>query len=296
MIALTELECPKSGEREHRITAAERDEQVLSMWLFGKAPKSAREYERNTTEFLNFFAKDLRRITVEDLQAYVRHLEDKGTSVSSIRAKLAAIKSLLTYAQRIGYCSFNVGAAVRPPKEKNTLAERILPESDVLRLILSEKNPRNHAILLLLYAAGLRISELCSLRWKDVASSEEGAVLTVFGKGGKTRHVLIGKGHMDVLEALRNGAGQEDPVFRSREGGCLDQSSINRILKKAARNAGLASLPSPHWLRHAHASHALDRGCPVHVVQATLGHASLSVTSRYVHARPKDGSSRFLAI
>jgi site-specific recombinase XerD len=83
-------------------------------------------------------------------------------------------------------------------------------------------------------------------------------------------------------------------VFRSRQGGALDPSQVHRIVKQAAQRAGLPETVSAHWLRHAHVSHALDRGAPVHLVQATVGHASLTTTSRYAHARPNDSSSRYL--
>ena len=99
------------------------------------------------------------------------------------------------------------------------------------------------------------------------------------------------------------GSDPDAPVFRSREqrreGAVTDQrvmdpSQVHRIVKRAAQRAGLAADVSAHWIRHAHVSHALDRGAPAHLVQATVGHASLSTTSRYAHARPNDSSSRYL--
>ena len=84
-------------------------------------------------------------------------------------------------------------------------------------------------------------------------------------------------------------------MFRSRKGSAaLDPSAVHRVVKAAAKRAGLPDAVSAHWLRHAHVSHALDRGAPAHLVQATVGHASLATTSRYAHARPNDSSSRYL--
>jgi integrase/recombinase XerD len=85
-------------------------------------------------------------------------------------------------------------------------------------------------------------------------------------------------------------------VFRSAKGGPLGCPQAHRILKAAAARAGLPEAVSMHWLRHAHVSHALDRGAPAHLVQATVGHASLTTTSRYAHARPNDSSARYLAV
>src|SRR6185369_12050977 len=99
------------------------------------------------------------------------------------------------------------------------------------------------------------------------------------------------------LNKLRKSAEFGDLVFASRSGQPLDRGRVRVILRQAARNAGVADKTpqiSPHWLRHAHASHALDHGAPIHLVQATLGHSSVATTSAYLHARPGDSSARFL--
>ena len=83
---------------------------------------------------------------------------------------------------------------------------------------------------------------------------------------------------------------------QGREAARLGEAQVWRIVRKAARRAGIELNVSPHWMRHAHGSHALDRGAPIHLVQATLGHSSIATTGKYLHARPKESSSRFLAI
>ena len=98
----------------------------------------------------------------------------------------------------------------------------------------------------------------------------------------------------NALLPLRKDAGDNQPVFRSRKGGHLDESQVWRIVRKAAKRAGIEKKVSCHWLRHAHASHALDRGAPIHLVQATLGHSSISTTGKYLHARPTDSSGSYL--
>ena len=85
-------------------------------------------------------------------------------------------------------------------------------------------------------------------------------------------------------------------MFRSRRGGHLHPSQLLRIVRRAAKRAGITKAVSPHWLRHGHASHALDRGAPIHLVQATLGHASVATTGRYLHARPSESSSTYLSL
>ena len=94
---------------------------------------------------------------------------------------------------------------------------------------------------------------------------------------------------------IRGEAGVVDPIFPSHKGGGpLDPSQVRRIVYAAAKKASLERKVSPHWMRHAHASHALDRSAPIHLVQATLGHASVSTTGRYLHARPTESSSFYL--
>ncbi len=101
----------------------------------------------------------------------------------------------------------------------------------------------------------------------------------------------------EALRAIRGDASPDDAVFRSsRGGGPLDARQVRRIVAAAARRAGVDANVSPHWLRHAHASHALDRGAAIHLVQATLGHSSVATTGRYLHARPTESSSKYLAI
>jgi integrase/recombinase XerD len=112
-----------------------------------------------------------------------------------------------------------------------------------------------------------------------------------------TRSIQLPDSVWKQLQKLRADAQSDDPVFPSRKKRQpLTDSAIWRIVRKAAERAGPELPVSPHWLRHAHASHARDRGAPIHVVQGTLGHASITTTDRYLHARPKESSSRFLPL
>ena len=121
-----------------------------------------------------------------------------------------------------------------PEKGENTLTERILPEATVQDLRALEPNRRNRALLRLLYAGGLRVSELCGLRWGDVQARGEAGQVLVHGKGGKSRVVLLSAETWRELSTLRGDAGAEAPVFRSRKGGALDVSQVRRIVAAAA--------------------------------------------------------------
>jgi integrase/recombinase XerD len=283
---------PVQGETAVAPQQVSSDEHLISLWLHGRSASTRRAYEADVAAFQDYVQTPLRSVTLGDLQAFQDSLADLSTA--SQARKLSAVKSLLTFGQRTGYLVLNVGAPVKLPKIKQTLAERILDEDAVLHMLALERNPRNKALLRLLYLGGLRISEVCGLKVRDLQVSRDSGQITVFGKGGKTRVVLL-KPSIWADLAMMKGSDPEAAVFRSREGGGhLNPSQVHRIVKKAAVRAGLSDAVSAHWLRHAHVSHALDRGAPAHLVQATVGHASLTTTSRYAHARPTDSSSKYL--
>jgi site-specific recombinase XerD len=290
---------------------AETDAQLLELWLFGRGPHTQRAYRREAAVFLTFLGArglGLATATLGDLQAYADGLA--GLAPASRQRALAAVKSLLTFGHRIGYLPVNVGAAVKLPPVRDALAERLLARERVTRLIALEPDARNRALLLVLYVGGLRISEACALRRRDLRPRDDqpgaGGQLAVQGKGGKTRYVLLPVAVWRELAAVSGlhgpggapGAPEAEPdapVFRSkRSPGPLDVRTAARVVKAAAQRAGLPPGTSPHWLRHAHASHALDARAPVHLVRDTLGHASLATTSRYAHARPGDSSALHL--
>jgi integrase/recombinase XerD len=273
---------------------ADTDAQVVALWIHGRSRHTQRAYRANAERFLSFAGKTLAQVALRDIQAFGDSLT--FLAQSSQAQVLAAVKSLLAFAHKIGYIRFNVGAAAHLPKAKNALAERILQESEVYRMFALEPNRRNRIILKTLYYGGLRVSELCGLRWIDVQPRGDEGQVTVVGKGGKTRAVLLPTGVWNELIGLRDNANEDEPVFRSRlKAGPLDQSQILRIVRAAAARAGTSKNVSPHWLRHAHASHSLDRGAPIHLVQATLGHSSVATTGRYLHARPTESSGKYLA-
>jgi integrase/recombinase XerD len=276
---------------------ARSDAHLLELWLYGKSRHTARYYRRVATGFLAGLdpAAGLWGATLGDLQAWAAALPGGD---GSRHVALAVVKSLLTFGHRIGYLPVNVGAAVKLPPVKDALAERILPREAVYRLIDREPDPRNRALLKLLYVAGLRVSEATGLRWRDLQARDKGlGQVTVFGKGGKTRRVLLPAAVWRELVALRGpGTDESAPVFRSKRSALpLDDRQARRLVESAARRAGLPEGVSPHWLRHAHASHALEHGgASVAFVRDSLGHASVATTSRYLHAHPDDSSALHL--
>lgn len=275
-------------------TQADSDTQLIGLWLSGRSEKTIRAYESDARAFLLHCGKPIRSVTVGDVQAFAA-ANEKQASATQAR-KLSAVKSLLSFAHRVGFVTFNVGAVVKLPSIKNTLAERITDEASVQKLLALNSDGRNGAILKLIYGAGLRISEACNLTWRDLSAREDAGQVTVYGKGGKTRVIIVSATVWAALMALRNNSASDAPVFASRKGGHLDPAQVHRIIKDAAAKAGLPDSFSAHWLRHAHASHSIDRGAPIHLVQATLGHSSVATTGRYLHARPTESSGKYLAV
>lgn len=269
------------------------DERLITMWLHDKSENTRDAYLRDVFAFSDFVDVPFTKVTLADLQAYDASLSQYRPATRA--RKLSSIKSLLSFGHQIGYLRFNVGATLKAPISRDTLAERILDERTVSSLIYSEPDIRNRLILSLLYYAGLRVSELCGLSWRDVQAQRGGVQITVFGKGGQTRSILL-PGHFAVeLHSLSANPGPDEPVFpSSKTGKHLHRSQVYRVVRRAAKRIGLSENVSPHWLRHAHASHALDNGAPTHLVQQTLGHRSLATTGRYAHARPRDSSARFI--
>ncbi len=273
---------------------ASSDEQLVALWIHGRSPRTQDAYRADAARFLASVGKPLPAVTLADVQRFADSL---GALAPASQARvLSSVKSLYSFAHRLGYVAFNVGAALRLPKLRDSLGERIVSESAVQRMLALEDDPRNHALLRVMYAAGLRVSEVVGLRWRDLVDRGQAGQLTVFGKGGKTRVVLLSADTWREVVALKGEATHNDPVFRSQRGGHLDRTQAWRIVKAAAERAGINGELSPHWLRHAHASHALDRGAPISLVQATLGHVSVATTGRYLHARPEDSSARYLSV
>lgn len=273
---------------------ADDDTQLIDLWLHGRSIHTQLAYRKDVERFTTFVGKPLVQVTLGDFQAFVDQLQG---APASRRLAVAAMKSLFSFATKVGYLRFNVAAAVHCPKSVDTLAERIMPESKVQRMIALTAKSRDHMLLRVLYCSGVRVSELCSLKWRNLQESGDTGQITVFGKGGKTRSIALPPGFWGDLMEFRGEAADDAPVFVSRNrGGHLVPSQVWRIVREAATRAGIKGNVSPHWFRHCHASHSLDRGASITLVQMTLGHSTVAVTGRYLHARPSDSSAKYLAV
>ena len=262
------------------------------MWLHSRPATTTAAYRQNAGYFLSYAGKPINEVTLVELQAYATHLHELGIKDSSIRTKLNAIKSLFTFAAKLNYIRFNVAAALRIPKGNTSLADRILKQTEVLKLVNCPKlSIRDRALLKFIYATGVRVSEACRLKWEDFQERDSGEVqVTVLGKGDKLRTVLVPVVVWMELEQLRG----HDCVFVGVKGNAIDRVMAHKIIKDAAVLAGVNTKVSCHWLRHCNASHALARGASITLVRDSLGHASIAVSDKYLHSNPTDSTSNYL--
>lgn len=304
----TKEEAP--GALNGMLPADTTDRQILDLWIKQHdSLQTQQAYAQDMRQFLESIEnRPLRMVTLADLQRYKDDLTGRGLARATIARRLSTVKSLLSFCQTTGYLAVNVGAAIKPPKAEEKLATRIMSEAQFQHMLALEGNPRNHALLRLMHNAGLRVSEVCRLTWREL-----GGQTRIYGKGSKERYILISAETYQEIEQLRGQAEATAPVFSSRKkaaGGQLTRGHVHKLIEAAAIRAGIAlyqetseqgqsvtrSRVSPHWIRHAHASHAIEKGAPVTLVRDTLGHASIATTNTYSHARPGTSSGTYLAV
>lgn len=270
------------------------DDRLVEMWVSRKnSAATQKQYRQTWTQFSQVVGTPIQGCTLSTLQSWAAGLTG---SENTRKVRVACIKSLFTFAHKTGYIRMNPAVMLDSVKAKDELAARILTEEEVMAMIAKTEKNRDKVLIRLLYASAARISEICALTWKDVATNGDSGQITLYGKGGKTRVVKLSKPTYKALCDLDNGARDDRPIFVSQKGGPLDETQVHRIVKQAAQRAGINGNVSAHWLRHSHASHALDRGANIALVRDTLGHSSLAITSRYTHAKPNESSALHLAV
>lgn len=273
---------------------------ILPLWMHGR-PGSTLYVYRPVIRGLRNFVQDrpFSQMDTKSIQEYL----DK-TSAHQLPAtrhrKLATIRSLFGFAHRLGAIDRDPSIPLQMPRVPDELAQKILTRDEMMRLIEAPLEPRDRALTILLYSTGVRASEAGGLKWNDCRprTSKDGQI-TVLGKGNKKRTIRLTPDVWAELMKLKpDDAAPEDFVFQSQSGWRrpLTRVAITNIVREAAKKAGLEQKVSAHWLRHAHATHAMDAGAPLPLISATLGHASLSTTSRYLHVNPEKSSTQYVSV
>ncbi|MEM1247597.1 MAG: tyrosine recombinase XerC [Acidobacteriota bacterium] len=287
----------------------------------GVSPHTLRAYRRDLETFLDFLAEQApeaaespRSIDALHLRAFLAQRHRDGLARSSQARLLSSLRAFFRYAEAEDQIEASPAEGLPTPKAPKTLPRHLRP-GEIERLLEAphERDDalgrRDVVILELLYAAGLRVSELTGLDWSDV--DLEAGTVRVVGKGGKERMVPFGAPAKKALDAWRiDGAtldaGQEEgrPLLLNHRGGRLTSRSVRRVIDHWVGVAAVAAGVHPHTLRHTFATHLLENGADLRSIQELLGHSSLSTTQRYTHvdvdrllnvyraAHPRSGQDR----
>ena len=271
------------------------------------SPYTVRNYTTDLIDFFSFLKTkkidSLKEVDRHVLRGYLSHLMDEGFVKASIARKLSAIRSFYRYLLREGEVSASPVADTSPKLDKRlptflTLEEieRLLKAPD----LSTPQGQRDRALLELLYASGLRVSEVVSLNLGQI--DLDTGEIRVRGKGSKERITLMGKPAINALTTYLNQGRPKllskrgsSALFLNRYGGRLTVRSVQKTLEKYAKIANVGKRVHPHMLRHTFATHLLDGGADLRVVQELLGHANLSSTQIYTHVTKSQARKVYLA-
>lgn len=256
----------------------------------GASPHTLRAYREDLELFFSSIDKSkVEDIDINDIRGFIAGQINSGLKKTSVGRRLATIRSFLKFFSREGYVKTNPAKLVPAPKLPKLLP-KFLSVDAVFSLVEKPEGigflpARDRAILELLYSSGLRVSELAGLNAGDVNIRED--LVKVKGKGKKERITPVGKKAIEAIKTymvervlLKK---KEDAFFLNRNGTRLTDRSIRRIVIKYARAIGVDGQIGPHTLRHTFASHLLQGGADLRVIQELLGHSSLSTTQKYTH-------------
>jgi integrase/recombinase XerD len=287
----------RSTEAAARGAEPALDEFTDALWLEdGLAAATLEGYRRDLRQFAQWLGKQHARRLIDaqhgDLLEYLAHHYATGARSSSSARLLSSLKRFYQYAVRQGTISVDPTINIDAPKRSRPLPKS-LTEEEVERLLAAPSvgDPfglRDKTMLELLYATGLRVSELVSLKLGQL--SQDMGVVRILGKGSKERLVPVGEVALDWVRTyageareLLLGARLSDALFISARGRAMTRQAFWQLIKRYALRAAITKPISPHTLRHAFATHLLNHGADLRVVQMLLGHADISTTQIYTH-------------
>jgi len=259
----------------------------------GMSKNTLQSYRRDLESFKDFLATknlDIAGASKVDIEQFINSLRDKGLKASSIARNVVAIRSLYKFLAKENGIA-DIAREIKPPRIPKRLP-KALTLSEITGLIEALGNDgialRDRAIVELLYASGARVSEVTSINLTDLSRDDELFTLLVRGKGGKERLVPVGRFAREALDnylvRIRPTLAKEKrspALFLNQRGDRLSRQSAWKIIMAAAKRANIESKVTPHALRHSFATHLLDGGADIRVVQELLGHASVTTTQIY---------------
>lgn len=240
----------------------------------GKSPQTIRMYKYYNGKFLDFTNKPAEQTTTEDIKAYLAELMGKGNNPASV----GLAKSSLAYFYE-GIMEKGIMLKIKTPKHKRKIPE-VLTRDEVRKLIDNAGSLRNKLLLEFMYASGLRVSECASLKWKDINLTEKNGLLK-HGKGGKDRFFILSEELIrDINDYIKEKKENEEFLFPGNSGK-LTARAIQDVIKRAAKRAGIQKHVHCHGLRHAFATHLLENGTDIRLIQELLAHSNLQTTQFY---------------
>jgi integrase/recombinase XerC len=253
------------------------------------SPHTLRAYRKDLSEFFRFVNMDPEDVELAEVRGFIADQIKSGLNKTTVSRRLASVRSFFKFLYREGYKKLNPAKLVPNPKTPKLLP-MFLSVDDAFSLVEKPEgrgllSARDRAILELLYSSGLRVSELQGLDVEDINTRE--GLLKVKGKGKKERIVPVGSKALDAIKSYlveRIPVKKKDKsMFLNRSGSRLTDRGVRRVVVKYARLIGISGRIGPHALRHTFASHLLQGGADLRVIQELLGHASLSTTQKYTH-------------
>jgi len=252
----------------------------------GLSPHSIEAYGRDVATFLK---KASETFSDEQIVKHLSDLKEQGYASASIARVLISLKVFFRFLYREKLIESNITQALETPKVWQ-LIPYILTTQEVERLLLAPdvhtfEGARDTAILEVLYACGLRVSELCGLSLYDL----DDTFIKVLGKGGRERIVPIGKKAVAAVDYYLNhyrdafDSNEVKALFVTKRGKPIDRIKVWRMVKKRAKEAQIKKPISPHSLRHSFATHLLENGADLRIIQELLGHSNIATTDRYTH-------------
>jgi integrase/recombinase XerD len=258
-------------------------------WIAGLESRSintARSYRQAVERFLEHLAGG--EFSNETVAGYMRSLNDLAPA--SRAHHISAVRSFLKWARYQGILDERPEHLLRRPRVTVTSYGRYLNLHELQALVdaAADLSPRHHAAVLTLAMTGLRVSELVQAEWRDLFEDPEGRIgLRVLGKGDKERVIRIREDLLEVLSELHGSpdfdATDRAPLLPSSRASAYSARGIHKLIAQVTEAAGIKKPVSPHWLRHTHATLAAAGGAPAVVIQASLGHARLETSQRYIH-------------
>lgn len=266
----------QGGERTTRVERDPLYNLERELKIRGFSARTVKTYCLYNRLFLEFIKKGPRNVGSEDIKVYLDHLVVGGVAVATLNVALNALKF---YYQQIlrRKLFFNIKHA-----KKYRQLPTVLSKNEVNSLIASVLNTKHRCMLQLLYGSGLRVSELTHLRMRDIDFDRQ-IIRVVRGKGAKDRETLLPKALVGILKAQQHLKDLNAFLFTNGQGNRLTEATVQKITRRAARQAGITKTVSCHTLRHSFATHLLESGTDIRYIQALLGHAKLETTQIYTH-------------